>query len=285
MAVVVQGGVAFWISSFTPYVGAVSRISTDGGAVTTLVSGMDALELVVDDTHVYWTDTSGQGFVQKIPLSGGEKVDLASGFYDPFGLGIVNERVYFVAGDGSLMSVSKTGGDQRVEVSREGRYGGGNLVTTASHVYWVVLDYDMNKYEIVSAAFPGLEPIVVASQGNSIGEIAVNDTYLFWADMGSGGGATDGRIMRMRLDDRSITALAADVGRAAGITVDAGHVYWTNIRKAGTGTVGKVPIEGSEVTILADCLDGPNDIAVDDTHVYWTNLGGHFGGSLMRTPK
>jgi hypothetical protein len=118
------------------------------------------------------------------------------------------------------------------------------------------------------------------------GAIAVDSTYVYWAD-NSGGNRG---IRRMPLGGGAVTTLATvNANSLESIAVSSSAVFWTDI---GAGTVMSVPLAGGEVTALASSQNNPANIAVDETNVYWTNLGtwksdettSYVDGAVMSVP-
>jgi hypothetical protein len=147
-------------------------------------------------------------------------------------------------------------------------------------------------------------PVVLASSGCCGGNIAADDTAVYWTGVGvcdSDGGDCAGTVSKVPLDSGAIIALASGQNNPAGIALDATHAYWANsgsacVADAGpcSGAILSVPLAGGEITTLASQLDAPIRIAVDATGVYWSNRGRtcttdaglsmSCGGSIMTIP-
>lgn len=72
--------------------------------------------------------------------------------------------------------------------------------------------------------------------------------------------------------DGSAKDLKCISASAAGIAVDATHIYWANPPE---GTIGRAKLDGTEAIkdFIAEA-GNPQYVAVDAGHVYWTNAGG-----------
>jgi hypothetical protein len=126
-------------------------------------------------------------------------------------------------------------------------------------------------------------PVVLASFGCCGGDIAVDETTVYWTVVGRcqpDGGNCTGTVSKMPLDGGAVLALAPEQNNPAGLAVDATHVYWANSGSPCTdgagpcsGAILSVPLGGGAITTLASQLDAPGRVAVDTTSIYWTNQG------------
>lgn len=69
--------------------------------------GSNPIDLAVDTTSVYWTDT-GAGTVARVPLGGGAATTLAAGQSSPTGIALDQANVYWTnMGNGSVVKAPK----------------------------------------------------------------------------------------------------------------------------------------------------------------------------------
>jgi hypothetical protein len=99
-------------------VGSVVRIDKDSADVTTLADGEPAawgLSLVVDDSHVYWTNAlGGEGALRRVLKSGGAPVTLAAQQDIPKGIGQDDGSVFWT----EIGELEGSGRVHRIEKSR-----------------------------------------------------------------------------------------------------------------------------------------------------------------------
>jgi hypothetical protein len=112
--------------------------------------------------------------------------------------------------------------------------------------------------------------------------IAVDDTYIYWADSVplTEGATPVSTIGRARLDgtdmpnERWLVAASANESWRD-VAVDAKHVYWASATSSG-GAIGRAKLNGSgaPTAVNPDYITAtiPAAVAVDATHIYWSNL-------------
>jgi hypothetical protein len=107
----VYDGYVYWTSSTskTEATGKVSRVSVNGGAVSTLATNqINPSALIVDSSGVYWTNRHSAGSVMRMPHAGGEPVPLATNQNGANGIIADATRVYWTNTEGGkVMMVSK----------------------------------------------------------------------------------------------------------------------------------------------------------------------------------
>lgn len=78
-----------------------------GGTPATLLSGRTPVNMTVDETSIYWTESGANGSIVKIPLAGGAPTTLASGQGFPYAIAVDGTSVYWTTtGDGTVMKVT-----------------------------------------------------------------------------------------------------------------------------------------------------------------------------------
>lgn len=94
--------------------------------------------------------------------------------------------------------------------------------------------------------------------------IAVDGTYVFWTDYGSGA------VMRAFADGSGATTIATGQNGPVNIALDGEWVYFTNYN---AGQVVRVPKTGGTATTIASGQSVPYGITAHAGCVYWTNQG------------
>jgi hypothetical protein len=172
----------------------------------------------------------------------------------------------------------------------------------SAHIYWT------ESHSIGRANLDGSHAIDAFFPFQSAYAVAANDTHVFWA--GVLGGDAIGRadldgsnvmpnfitgangVFQMASDAQHIywtNGYANTIGRAnvdgtgvnqsfiaanapSGITVDAGHVYWSS-----GSTIGRANLDGTGVNqgflAISGGGVGAGRIAADGNHIYWINMG------------
>ena len=136
---------------------------------------------------------------------------------------------------------------------------------------------------------------LVTGQTDPVG-LAVNGSasggFIYWAVEG-GAGINDGTIMRADLGGGNITTLVSGLNAPYGVTIDSGHIYWTDLGtfnplSGATNSDGKIMeanLDGTGVTTLASSQASPTGIAVNASHIYWADAcsGTTLGGTIMES--
>ncbi len=176
------------------------------------------------------------------------------------------------------------------------------IITDETHVYWTESD---TAGRIVRKPKDSLEadlPEELASgQGEPVG-IALDETYVYWANLGGNsinrvpkiGGAVEviavsqlmptalvvddthifwlsagsGQVMRSVKDGPPLQQLAGGQGQLSYLSLSADLVYWTDGTSGEVLSVGK---DGGSSLVVASGQNGPASIAVAANAVYWSN--------------
>jgi virginiamycin B lyase len=98
-----------------------------------------------------------------------------------------------------------------------------------------------------------------------------SEAFVYWANGSVAGGfGSGGAIGRAELDGSGAgPSFITGAEYPYGLTVDSGHVYWTNSFR---NTIGRANLDGTEVNqSFIFGVHGPFGVAVDASHIYWTN--------------
>lgn len=105
------------------------------GTMTTLASGQQsAWGIEVEGDWVYWTERVAGGGVRRVKKDGTGLQTLTTGHPSPSGIRVRDGVVYWVNGQGQLMSVLSTGGAASTLAATTGP--GFGVDVDATHVYW-----------------------------------------------------------------------------------------------------------------------------------------------------
>lgn len=217
----------YWTSGSQSAV-SVMRAALDGSNPTTLVSGQDTENIVIDANNVYWTENtgtgigSGTGSVFAVPKTGGTAVDVGSATGTALGLAVEGSSVYWAdlpSSGGNILSTAIDGGTPNL-VTSFSHLPNGMVVADAMNVYWANEDGT-----ILKAPLGGGPAGTLATGLNQPHGLAVDASDLYVAVTGSNG--TNGSVVRVPLSGGPPVTLSAG-GSPWAIAVDAVSIYWTD---------------------------------------------------------
>jgi hypothetical protein len=141
-----------------------------------------------------------------------------------------------------------------------------HLAATEAAVYWTRTDGSVLR------ALVGDAPELLAQGQNSPGDIVVDATRVYWANLG------DGTIVSAPQGGGPTTIVVPNAGQAWSLAVSATTLSWTDTM---TGEVRALALVGGGPPILLATTQGAWSIAMDAKSVYWSTL---FAGAVLSAP-
>ncbi|MGZ3406411.1 MAG: hypothetical protein ACXVAN_08195, partial [Polyangia bacterium] len=112
-------------------------------------------------------------------------------------------------------------------------------------------------------------PIVLAADQDQPGSIAVDDSYVYFADYGDEVG--HGSIRRVKKTGGAVTVLAANESGPGSLVVDGARVYWTSddYQQQSAGAIRAVAKAGGRPVSLASGLSSARALVADAYTLYF----------------
>jgi len=237
--------------------------------------GSGPVQLVVDSTYVYFTDTSGT--VKRVPSGGGTTVNLASAIPSPFGVAVDATYVYFTSSgtfaagfdDGAVFKVpiSSDGGAPSSPIPlATGRPSPQNLIVDDTQVYWLEPGSAPTNGALLACPLSGCianTPQVLADTLASPWALALDSTSVYVT--ASGGG----QVLAVDKSTGTLRVIAGMEDQPEGIAVANGKVYWASTL---AGAIRSAPTDGDGgIDFIAVTMGSPQAVAADAVHVYWSD--------------
>ena len=215
----------------------------------------------VNASHVYFAET---GNVARVPRAGGA-VQVLSQSEAPAAIAIDQANVYWIDKASSAATLRKVplagGTGQQLATG----IWASSIAVDASYVYASVDDSGgSGTGSIVKVPVAGGAAVTLAPAQLNNGPLAIDSTYVYWANLGDGTERhnTDGSVMRVPKAGGSVVTLAANVDGPRSLVLANNSVYfgnWDSIQKVPT-TTGAV----STVTTTT----GATALAADGSSIY-----------------
>jgi hypothetical protein len=285
--------------------GSLMRVPTAGGAPSTVVGNLTRpFSIAADATDFYWQaeDGKGSGIVEKLAMSGGPPVTLASGLSTlqdvvimstiqyplTANVAVTPTDVYFVGyamgTQAGVLSVPIAGGAVSTLISAWPSEAG---PPTAVSVNGIVTDGTV-LYAVTNG--PSVGVLRVPLTGGSASVLAADlvdpwtltlsgaDVYFF--DLGLN--ATSGTLQEVPELGGAAKILLKDLTSPWALVPDVGMLYFVEETGPAEGTVESFDIATGAVHDIASMLASPVAVAVDSANVYWTDFT---CGTVMKAPK
>jgi hypothetical protein len=204
--------------------GNVARVPRAGGSVQVLSPTGGAAAIVLDQANVYWVERVS-------PDDALKKVPLAGGTAQQLATGIAASSI---AVDASFVYAS-------------------NIDSSGS-----------GTGSIVKVPVAGGAAVTLASAQLNNGPLAIDSTYVYWANLGDGTERhnTDGSIMRVPKAGGSVVSLAANLDGPRSLVLANNFLYFGN-----WDSIQKVPTTGGAVSTVTT-MTGATVLAADASSIY-----------------
>lgn len=234
----------------------------------TLASGQESpLDLAIDTSSVYWTNTNG-GTVMSCSVGGcGNHAATLSPIQgnNPTALAIDSTSFYWLDfADGKLQQCPLKGCPGNPTVLASQQQTGKAIAVNATTAYWSEGAGPVTLFTCtLSDCSNTVTSLVAIGAFTAITSIALDSANLFWTDSDS--------VLVCSLSNCSTPQkLATAQGAPTTVVVDSTNAYWTNFFDGTVMECAKTGC-GGQPTTLAAAQDHPYGIAVDASNVYWTN--------------
>lgn len=207
----------YWIDGFNSNDQTIRRAPRSGGDSTTLTTGKNLGDLVLDGATIYYSDESS---LKKIPKQGGPPETLAQNEVGLVGLAVSNGQIFWSSTNG-VRTMPTAGGAPKTIVM--GTYAGTSslyrVVVDAANVYWP------DNGSIYRAPRAGGGPIKLRGGPGVVFDLALDGGDLYFA-MGSN--VSEPGVFRIPIDGGTPTNVGAASGDVQGIALETGSLYWSD---------------------------------------------------------
>jgi hypothetical protein len=209
----------------------VAKMPLDGSSWPAFFTGgnwFEIYDLAVDASNVYWSSCYKDSYIFTAPVAGKAdpfQVGWGQGSVCPSNLVLDGANLYWLGAsvptngtaEVGLMKISKT--DDRAEpvLLTKWAKGWGRFAVGSAAIYWA----DPDRGSLMAVPIDGgASPSAVVTGLDSPRDVAVDGNRVYWTSY------EGGQVMRLSLDNGSVTVLASNQSRPHGTVIDATSVYW-----------------------------------------------------------
>jgi hypothetical protein len=276
LGVAAVGGYTVWSTGYGKSLHVADMASGSSSEMVELLDNSFVTRIAADETHVYLLDYGGPTVKRaSVPEGVVDLVTQVEGGQAAFGAIVVgDEHVYFaMQTTGGIWRARTDLSDQAAAELAAPATAPAGVALDDAQVYWT----DVESGELRRMAFAEIgvaaEGTIVTS-GGALGELAVDDTYVYYADAG-----TIKRASKSGTNE-DIATLADDAQGVWSIRVDELHLYWSSE----AGYIGRVPKAAAEPPQHIAVSESPRGLDIDCDAIYWVS-NGEGAQSLRMLPK
>jgi len=237
----------------------------------------NAKGLVLDDTSVYWAAATAQAIVIT-PKGGGPSEEIQTPGAGPYRVAANATDVYFTSNVGNYVGrLDKA--TREIEIVLAAEPDPEVIALADDGLYFV----DQSEGTLRRASFDGTSVETLASGLFAGGDMAFDETSLYYADSGRG---EIHALDRVSLQDRLLAS-----GRAApnSLVLRGDELYFlelgTQDNGYADGRLARMPRDGGVIEVLLDGLDAPDGLAVDASSVFISTRGVGMNGYRGRVVR
>jgi len=205
------------------------RFAFEGGATQSLANATEEIvNLAAGSSGAFWTEDAEASVLRT--SSAGSTSKMANSNGAPVGIAIAGDRVYWAGVDmagqlGAMQSVGVDGSGGR-EVSR---FSNGFHVMTGNETYLFYAEGRPTSIHRVTVETGRDE--VIERDALGVSDLAVDDTYLYWAEPGDGPDYRNGQVRRVAHASKTAETLAVSLPFPVAVAVSGKAVF---VASAGT---------------------------------------------------
>lgn len=273
----------YWATGYELHTPAtLRRVALATGEIETLVTltatgtlSSDAIySVLLDETHVYWTQVdAGGGRLMSLAKSGGQPRELrahpyvfmrmvmdADNFYLDEHVSYQEHAVYKLSRrDGSFSKLADSV-DQL-----------GAMAVDGTHVYWGTFDSNGPTSlhgSIVRVPIAGGIAQTLASQQGNVTSVALHGDSIYWS------AHQRGELRKMAKSGGPVSLVLDGLYDAESLQIVGEHLYFGSSADEAPRTM---PVAGGAVSSYTFSGNGyPRDLLVTDQHLFWSASAGHF---------